>query len=104
MCRTTRSPSAYPPLSGPGWPQMPEIPDSRKLLGVVAIGRNEGGRLNSCLRSVAHLAGAVVYVDSGSTDGSAALARALGITVVALDLHLPFPAGRARNAGFQHLR
>ena len=77
---------------------------NRSSVGVVAIGRNEGARLGQCLRSVAHLAGAVVYVDSGSTDGSAALARALGITVVALDLHLPFTAGRARNAGFRHLR
>ena len=37
---------------------------------VVAIGRNEGERLRRCLASLAGQAGLVVYVDSGSTDGS----------------------------------
>ena len=73
-------------------------------VGVVAIGRNEGERLGHCLRSAAHLAATVVYVDSGSTDGSVALARNLGAAVVALNLDTPFTAGRARNAGFRHLR
>jgi len=66
---------------------------------VVVIGRNEGQRLARCLDAIAD-AGAVVYVDSGSTDGSPALARARGATVVALDLAQPFTAARARNAGF----
>ncbi len=75
----------------------------RHSVGVVAIGRNEGARLGQCLRSVAELAGTVVYVDSGSTDGSVELARKLGAAVVALNLDTPFTAGRARNAGFRHL-
>lgn len=75
----------------------------RRGIGVVAIGRNEGARLGQCLRAVASLAGRVVYVDSGSTDGSVALARKLGAAVVTLDLDKPFTAGRARNAGFRHL-
>jgi len=67
---------------------------------VVIIGRNEGTRLARCLDAVAG-AGAVVYVDSGSTDGSCAMAAARGASVVALDLARPFTAARARNAGFE---
>lgn len=73
-------------------------------LGVVAIGRNEGQRLVRCLRSVAAADRAVVYVDSGSTDGSRDRARELGVEVVELDLSIPFTAARARNAGFERLR
>lgn len=70
--------------------------------GVVVIGRNEGQRLMACLRAVA-AANAVVYVDSGSTDGSVAAARGLGADIVELDLGIPFTAARARNAGFARL-
>ena len=69
-------------------------------VAVVAIGRNEGDRLVRCLRSVVHSARLTVYVDSGSTDGSVATARALGVEVVELDMSRPFTAARARNAGF----
>jgi GT2 family glycosyltransferase len=72
-------------------------------LGIVAIGRNEGERLRRCLESVVGLGHAIVYVDSGSTDGSVALARAFGADVVELDLSVPFTAARARNAGFERL-
>ena len=70
---------------------------------VVAIGRNEGERLRSCLESAVDQAAQVVYVDSGSTDGSVELARKLGASVVALDMNRPFTAARARNEGFQRL-
>jgi glycosyltransferase involved in cell wall biosynthesis len=73
-------------------------------VGVVAIGRNEGERLRRCLQSVLPVAGRVVYVDSGSTDGSAGMARALGAEVVDLDMAKPFTAARARNAGLERLR
>lgn len=73
-------------------------------VGVVAIGRNEGMRLRRCLQSVVGRASAVVYVDSGSTDGSTATAREIGAEVVELDLTIPFTAARARNAGFDRLR
>jgi len=73
-------------------------------VAVVAIGRNEGERLRRCLLSVLPSAGAVVYVDSGSTDGSAQMARELGIEVVDLDMGRPFTAARARNEGFRRLR
>lgn len=72
-------------------------------VGLVVIGRNEGERLRVCLRSVLGAGRAVVYVDSGSTDGSVALARSLGAVVVALDMAVPFTAARARNAGWREL-
>jgi N-acetylglucosaminyl-diphospho-decaprenol L-rhamnosyltransferase len=70
-------------------------------LGVVAIGRNEGERLRTCLSAIAGVP--IVYVDSGSTDGSVDLARAMGADMVALDLSAPFTAARARNAGLHRL-
>ena len=72
-------------------------------VGVVVIGRNEGDRLRRCLRSVSGAAEAVVYVDSGSTDGSVEFARSLGVHVVDLDLSSPFTMPRGRNAGFEAL-
>ncbi|WP_225027982.1 glycosyltransferase family 2 protein, partial [Xinfangfangia pollutisoli] len=69
------------------------------MIEAVAIGRNEGARLQACLMSLQAQVGRVIYVDSGSTDGSVALAQALGAEVVALDMTLPFTAARARNAG-----
>ena len=73
-------------------------------VGVVVIGRNEGERLRRCLESVRGAAQAIVYVDSGSTDGSVALATGLGATVVALDMRRPFTAARARNEGMRRLQ
>lgn len=72
-------------------------------VGLVVIGRNEGERLRVCLASVVGVVSLVVYVDSGSTDGSVALARDMGAHVVVLDMRQPFTAARARNAGFQAL-
>jgi glycosyltransferase involved in cell wall biosynthesis len=71
--------------------------------GVVVIGRNEGERLRRCLDSIAP-GMPVVYVDSGSTDGSVDAARARGARVVDLDVSRPFTAARGRNAGFEALR
>ena len=68
-------------------------------IGVVVIGRNEGERLRRCLQSVSGSAGKVVYVDSGSTDGSVTMARGMNVAIVELDLHIPFTAARARNEG-----
>ncbi len=73
-------------------------------LGVVAIGRNEGERLRGCLESLVGRGVPFVYVDSGSTDGSAGLARSLGSEVVELDMSIPFSAARARNEGYQRLK
>ncbi|MGH7864642.1 MAG: glycosyltransferase family 2 protein [Candidatus Binataceae bacterium] len=73
-------------------------------VGVVVIGRNEGERLVKCLESVATQAALVVYVDSGSTDGSVPMARSVCSEVVELDMRIPFTAARARNEGFEHMR
>jgi glycosyltransferase involved in cell wall biosynthesis len=74
------------------------------MIGVVVIGRNEGERLQRCLASVIGAVAQVVYVDSGSTDGSVNMARALGAEVVELDMSIPFTAARARNEGFARLQ
>lgn len=72
-------------------------------IGVIAIGRNEGERLRRCLASVVGQGRTVVYVDSGSGDGSVALAESRGAQVVELDMSTPFSAARARNAGVERL-
>lgn len=77
--------------------------DQPHSLGVVVIGRNEGERLVRCLASVAGQAARIVYVDSGSTDGSVAAAKAARAEVVELDMTKPFTAARARNAGLARL-
>lgn len=71
--------------------------------GAVVIGRNEGERLKQCLTSLCKDIKHIVYVDSGSTDGSLDLALSLGIKIVSLDLSQPFTAARARNAGLEEL-
>lgn len=82
----------------------PAPPLAAPTLAAIAIGRNEGARLTACLDSL-QAAGIprIVYVDSGSTDGSPARAAACGAQVVALDLTTPFTAARARNAGLAAL-
>jgi GT2 family glycosyltransferase len=72
-------------------------------IGIVAIGRNEGPRLERCLRSLPFGDARVIYVDSGSSDNSVHLARSVGADVVELDPTLPFSAGRARNEGAKRL-
>ncbi|MBL8764884.1 MAG: glycosyltransferase family 2 protein [Phycisphaerae bacterium] len=82
-------------------------------VGVVVIGRNEGERLVTCLRSVdrwrasaarrGDVVGPIVYVDSGSADASVEVARGFGAEVVSLDPTRPFTAARARNEGFDRL-
>ena len=71
--------------------------------GVVVIGRNEGERLMACLRDLSLQRRPVMYVDSGSTDGSPQNAAALGVSVLQLDAARPFSAARARNEGAQAL-
>lgn len=73
-------------------------------VGVVIIGRNEGERLRCCIEAVLGQANEVVYVDSGSSDGSVDLAISLGAAAVSLDMSMPFTAARARNAGFSALK
>lgn len=78
--------------------------DSNERVGVVLIGRNEGQRLVRALESVVDGRRPIVYVDSGSTDGSTEQAKKRGVEVVDLDMSTPFTAARARNAGFERMR
>ena len=72
-------------------------------IGFVVIGKNEGERLKRCLRSLpSHVN--IVYVDSGSSDGSQEWASSEGYEVVVLDPRLKFTAARARNEGFKRLK
>jgi GT2 family glycosyltransferase len=71
--------------------------------GVVVIGRNEGERLMACLRSLRGQPRPILYVDSGSSDGSPERVRALGVPLLQLDGSKPFSAARARNEGAQQL-
>lgn len=72
-------------------------------LAVIIIGRNEGARLIRGLASV-QAASRIIYVDSGSTDGSQDAALKAGAELVTLDMSQPFTAARARNAGLDRLR
>jgi GT2 family glycosyltransferase len=73
------------------------------VIGAVIIGRNEGARFLACLASLPDSLAPVIYVDSGSTDGSIEAAEAHGAIVVSLDTSKPFTAARARNAGLAQL-
>ncbi len=74
-------------------------------VSVVIIGRNEGPRLERCLRSVTAMEMPedgieVIYVDSASTDGSPEVACGLGATVVPVHPSRP-TASLGRNAGWR---
>jgi cellulose synthase/poly-beta-1,6-N-acetylglucosamine synthase-like glycosyltransferase len=75
------------------------------VLSVVVIGRNEGERLSRCLESISQMrppqgSVEVIYVDSGSTDGS--LERAAHFKVRTIKLESANPCAAAgRNAGWR---
>lgn len=83
--------------------------DSNKpSLSVAIIGRNEGRRLARCIASVGSIEGMdgsieVIYVDSGSADGSAAMAAAAGARVFETDSPRP-TAALGRNIGWRAAR
>ncbi|MBI9097869.1 MAG: glycosyltransferase [Spirochaetaceae bacterium] len=68
-------------------------------LGIIIIGRNEGKHLEKALDSIPEGIDSILYVDSGSTDGSPDMVRARGISVHELDPEKPFSAARARREG-----
>lgn len=70
-------------------------------VGVVVIGRNEGERLQRCLKSLRNNSvQRLLYVDSGSTDNSVQFAQSLGYDTLILDTSKPFTMARGRNTGF----
>ncbi len=96
-------PAAQQPGSPPGSSAPPSRASEGTDVAVVAIGRNEGERLQRCLDSLVGRVERIVYVDSGSTDDSLQQARARGVDVVELDPSVPFTAARARNGGLECL-
>lgn len=72
------------------------------MISVIVIGKNEGERLGACLRSVKDalsvLAHEVIYVDSGSTDGSLSVAERAGARCFLLSEPEP-TAGLGRLVG-----
>lgn len=81
------------------------MPAELPPISVVVIGRNEGERLVRCMQSVRSAEYPadkleLTYVDSGSTDGSAARAAALGARVIRTQPQHP-TAAAARNAGLE---
>lgn len=81
----------------------PENHTATSCVGAVVIGRNEGDSLRLCLESVLPYAVETVYVDSGSSDGSAAMATRRGARTIDLSIDVPFTAARARNVGWKRL-
>lgn len=77
--------------------------DKYSLIGAVVIGRNEGERLIRCIKSLQQHLENIIYVDSGSYDGSVEASKGLGVSTVILDLEKPFTAARARNEGVRAL-
>jgi len=77
------------------------------MISVIVIGKNEGKRLGACLDSVKDalgvLAHEVIYVDSGSTDGSLALAHTRGARCYLLSEPNP-TAGLGRLTGAKEAR
>lgn len=65
----------------------------------VVIGCNEGERLVRCLTSLNAAGIPAIYVDSGSSDHSVAVAHGLGAAVHPLAMDRPFTAARARAEG-----
>ena len=70
----------------------------------IAIGRNEGERLKRCLRSLIAQLPTVIYVDSGSDDGSREFAASLGTHVIDIPEGVPFTAALARNTGYEAIQ
>lgn len=73
-------------------------------VSVVIIGRNEGQRLENCIRSVQSadwkaVVHEVLYVDSRSTDASVAMAQSHGVSTLVLP-EGPMCAAKARNLGW----
>jgi glycosyltransferase involved in cell wall biosynthesis len=88
-------------------PNLPTASD-KLLISVVVIGRNEGERLRRCLQSISAMVRddfqtEIIYVDSGSVDGSVTLAQEMGAQTIALQPERP-TAALGRNAGWRAAR
>lgn len=71
-------------------------------LSLCMIARDDRARLERCLASVRGLPDEIIVVDTGSTDGTADVARARGAEVITAEWHDDFAA--ARNLGLARAR
>jgi len=77
-----------------------DLPETQAKTGVIVIGRNEGLNIKYCLSALEQFNDIeIIYVDSGSTDGSLEYVTSIGIPVHKLDPVRPFSAARARREG-----
>lgn len=82
--------------------RQPHPEDSRPLISVCMIARNEEKHLEAAWESADQFADEVIVLDTGSTDGTVALARKLGMKVHRFEWIHDFAA--ARNESFRHCR
>jgi glycosyltransferase involved in cell wall biosynthesis len=54
----------------------------RPRISACVLARDEEGRIGACLKSLGSIADEMIVVDNGSSDGTAAVARGLGATVI----------------------
>jgi glycosyltransferase involved in cell wall biosynthesis len=73
----------------------PQNAAARPDLSLCLIVKNEKENLPACLASAKDVAGEIIVVDTGSTDGTQDIARSFGATVIQSDWHGDF--SRARN-------
>ena len=71
-------------------------------LSLCMIVKDEKAHLPVCLRSAAGLAGEIIVVDTGSTDGTQDIARSVGAKVIQTGWHGDFSL--ARNLSLDHAR
>jgi glycosyltransferase involved in cell wall biosynthesis/Tfp pilus assembly protein PilF len=79
------------------------VPDEEGVLtlGLSMIVKNEAQTLRGCLLSVSGLVSQIVVADTGSTDGTADIAREFGATVVSVPWENDF--AKARNAALRSM-
>ncbi len=80
--------------------------EEHPFLSIVVIGLNEAAHLEACLRSAQEASWPsskkeVLYVDSGSTDGSMEIAQGAGVRVLRLEDPKP-NASKGRNLGWKN--
>jgi len=74
---------------------------NRATLSVIIVAKNEAHDIGDCLESVRHWTDEIIVFDSGSTDGTPALCRALGALVFETD----WPGdGQQKNRALEQAR